>query len=52
MSVLFVNISSDRIQCVVDGKETILPHGDLEKTIADFMYSGALKGITEAFVIN
>ena len=35
--MLFVNISTDRIQCLVDGTETIIEHVDLEKSIARFL---------------
>jgi|GEM_PF-3435254 len=48
--MLFANISADKIHCVVDGKETFIEHGELEKTIADFLY--AQKSISKAFVLN
>ncbi|MBP6910659.1 hypothetical protein KBC03_03585 [Patescibacteria group bacterium] len=48
--MLFANISTDKIHCIVDGNETIIEHGNLEKTIADFLY--AQKDITNALIIN
>lgn len=48
--MLFGNISADKIQFVVDGKETLIENGDLEKSIAAFLYEQ--KEITKVFVIN
>lgn len=48
--MLFLNISSDKIHAVVDGKETTIEHGDLEKMIADFLYQQ--NEITKVFLIN
>ena len=48
--MLFANISTDKIHCVENGKETFIEHGDLEKRVADFLYS--IGDFTEAFVIN
>lgn len=48
--MLFANISADKIQFIIDGKETLVEHGDLEKSIADFMY--AQKAIPSVFIIN
>lgn len=48
--MLFLNISSDKIHAVVNGKETTIEHGDLEKTIAGFLYQQ--KEITQVFLIN
>jgi len=37
--MLFANISSDKIQFILDGEETTIEHVDLEKTIAHFLNS-------------
>lgn len=48
--MLFANISADKIHCIVDGEETFIEHGDLEKTIAAFLHQQ--NTVTKAFVIN
>ncbi len=48
--MLFLNISADKIHGIVDGKETFIEHGDLEKAIAAFLYEQ--KNISQVFVIN
>lgn len=48
--MLFLNISADKIHCIADGTESFIEHGDLEKTIADFLYQQ--KNITKVFVLN
>lgn len=52
MSVVFLNISSDRIQCIANGKESILPHGDIEQTVADLLYGESLKGANKVLILN
>ncbi len=37
--MLYTNISADKIQFIVDGKETIIENGELEKTISHFLNS-------------
>ena len=48
--MLFLNISADKIHAIVNGNETIIEHGDLEKAIADFLYKQ--KEIRGVFIIN
>lgn len=48
--MLFLNISTDKIHCVANGHETLIEHGDLEKTVADFLYKQ--ENLTKALVIN
>lgn len=48
--MLFANISSDKIHCIVNGKESYIEHGDLEKSIAAFLYQQ--EDIAEAFIVN
>ena len=48
--MLFLNISADKIHCIAEEKESFIEHGDLEKTIADFLYQQ--NDITKVFVLN
>lgn len=48
--MLFGNISADKIQFVLNGKETLIEHGDLEKSIAAFLYEQ--KDVDKVLLIN
>lgn len=54
--MLFANISSDKIQFILDGEETIIDHIDLEKTIASFLHNRKSKienlKSSKVFIIN
>lgn len=53
--MLYANISSDKIQFILHGEETIVEHTDLEKTIAHF-FNSKLKTknskLNKVFIIN